>query len=92
MFVGNFAWSLTQEQIARAFSGFGTIEAVNVPQANWGRNNNRGYAFVTFATPAEAAHVVSALHGRYIEGLYKNRDGLRVQYSAAAQPPPAPSP
>jgi RNA recognition motif-containing protein len=47
-----------------------------------GKRVNREFAFISYNTPEEAGNAIRCMHGRYIEGLTKDRDGLTVQYEA----------
>lgn len=54
-----------------------------------GKRVNREFAFISYTTPEEAGNAIRWMHGRYIEGLCKDQDGLTVQYEAqgVAKPP-----
>jgi hypothetical protein len=61
-----------------------------------GKRVNREFAFISYNSPDEAGNAIRNMHGRYIEGLAKDRDGLTVQYEAQGvgkptglQPPPS---
>lgn len=47
-----------------------------------GKRVNREFAFISYKSPDEAGNAIRAMHGRYIEGLTKDRDGLTVQFEA----------
>lgn len=47
-----------------------------------GKRVNREFAFISYSSPEEAGNAIRFMHGRYIEGLTKDRDGLTVQYEA----------
>eukprot|EP00879_Flechtneria_rotunda_P011422 GHRR01011931.1.p1 GENE.GHRR01011931.1~~GHRR01011931.1.p1 ORF type:complete len:174 (+),score=90.62 GHRR01011931.1:378-899(+) len=63
-----------------------------------GKRVNREFAFISFSSEAEAANAIAWMHGRYIEGLTKDKDGLTVQYEAQGlskqgpQQPPSAAP
>ncbi len=45
-----------------------------------GKKVNREFAFISYSTPEEANTAIHWMHGGYVEGLTKDRDGLTVQY------------
>jgi hypothetical protein len=47
-----------------------------------GKRVNREFAFISYTTPEEAGVAIRHMHGRYIEGITKDKDGLTVQYEA----------
>ena len=47
-----------------------------------GKKVNREFAFISYTTPEEAATAIRCMHGAYVEGLTKDKDGLTVQYEA----------
>jgi hypothetical protein len=47
-----------------------------------GKRVNREFAFISYSTPEEAGNAIYWMHGKYIEGLTKDKDGLTVQYEA----------
>lgn len=68
LFVDNLPFSTTAARLRPLFQGVGTVVSINVPQ-NIGRpGRNRGYAFVTMATPADAKEARSRLEGVQVDG------------------------
>ena len=55
-----------------------------------GKRVNREFAFISYSSPEEAGNAIRGMHGRYIEGLTKDRDGLTVQYEAQGVGKPGP--
>jgi hypothetical protein len=67
LFVGGLSWDTTSEALNAAFARFGTIEeAMVISDRLTGRS--RGFGFVTFATPAEAAQAVKEMNGADLDG------------------------
>lgn len=86
VFVGNIGWWVDEVQLKEYFQQYGSIIDI---QVMWntkllakGKRVNREFAFISFSTQEEAANAIRWMHGCYIEGLTKDRDGLTVQYEA----------
>jgi RNA recognition motif-containing protein len=47
-----------------------------------GKKVNREFAFISYSSQEEAATAIRCMHGTYVEGLTKDKDGLTVQYEA----------
>jgi RNA recognition motif-containing protein len=54
----------------------------NTRQLQKGKKINREFAFISYATPEEAQRAINFMHGKCLEGLTKDSDGLTVQYEA----------
>ncbi|KIV96300.1 hypothetical protein PV10_00182 [Exophiala mesophila] len=67
LFVGHLPFKATKEDIEQAFSSFGTVEHVKLPQDPKSSSRNRGIAFITFATSDEAQAAL-AMHQQDILG------------------------
>ena len=66
LFIGNLAFSATEQELEEAFGAFGEIqEAKIILDRETGRS--RGFAFVTFATDADANEAL-ALDGQNLSG------------------------
>jgi RNA recognition motif-containing protein len=62
VFVGNLAYSATEDDLRTLFAQSGIIKSVNVVRdRDTGRS--RGFAFVEMSTPSEAQRAISMLHG-----------------------------
>lgn len=67
LFVGNIAWSATDDQLKELFSQHGEIEdAVILKDKFSGRS--RGFGFVTFVNDADADKAIEALNDYELEG------------------------
>jgi hypothetical protein len=62
IFVGNFAYTTTQEELRQLFAAYGEVEHVHlVTERETGRS--RGFAFVTMANAPEARAAIAGLQG-----------------------------
>lgn len=67
LFVGGLAWETSDESLNGAFNQFGEIvEAKVITDRETGRS--RGFGFVTFENPNDAAAAMSAMNGRDLDG------------------------
>lgn len=67
LYIGNLAFSVTQDGLKEAFASFGDIEEVTlVTDRETGRS--RGFGFVTFANDEDADKAMSEMNGKEIEG------------------------
>lgn len=86
VFVGNIGWWVDDALLAEYFGRFGTITDMqvmwNTRQLSKGKKINREFAFISYGTPEEAQRAIGIMHGKCIEGLAKDSDGLTVQYEA----------
>ena len=65
VYVGNLAWSVTNQELQDLFTPFGAVESAQVvTDRDTGRS--RGYGFVEMAG-TNAAEAIAALNGREIE-------------------------
>ena len=71
----NLVFDLREKHLQAAFKRFGTILDLTVP-LNPSSNQNRGFAFVEYATRAEANEAITAMNG----AKYKGRN-LTVEFS-----------
>jgi hypothetical protein len=67
LFVGGLSWETTTEDLTTAFSRFGTIlDATVIFDRATGRS--RGFGFVTFDKPPDAAEAVKQMNGAELDG------------------------
>lgn len=67
LFVGGLSWDTEGEQLREAFSRFGALrEATVVADRDTGRS--RGFGFVTFENPADAAVAARQMNGAELDG------------------------
>ncbi|MEM9444930.1 MAG: RNA-binding protein [Verrucomicrobiota bacterium] len=67
LYVGNMAYSITENDIEEAFSQYGTVEEIKmVHDRDTGKF--RGFAFVQLNDPAAAKAAIEALDGQDFQG------------------------
>ncbi len=67
LYVGNLAFSLTENDIEDMFAAHGPVSEVNL-MLDRATGRPRGFAFVTMATPEAAQAAIQALNGQEVEG------------------------
>ncbi|MCX7866152.1 RNA recognition motif domain-containing protein [Limisphaera sp. VF-2] len=67
LFVGNLSYQTMESDLQEYFSQVGVVTSVNV-MFDRVTGKSRGFAFVEFATPEEAARAVEQLHNREFQG------------------------
>lgn len=67
IYVGNMAYSTTEETLRREFGAYGDVEEVAViNDRDTGRP--RGFAFVTMASDSEGRTAIEAMNGSDVDG------------------------
>jgi RNA recognition motif-containing protein len=72
LYVGNFSYSVTDEQLEKLFAPFGQVKQANVI-------GNKGFGFVEMSSVAEAEKAKDALNGTTFEGRTIRVDEARPQ-------------
>ncbi len=67
IFVGNLAFSAKEDDVYKAFTGFGTVSNVAIVMEKKGKKS-RGFGFVEMPDEQEALAAIAALHGKDILG------------------------
>jgi RNA recognition motif-containing protein len=67
LFVGNLAYQTMENDLQEHFSQAGAVTSVNL-MLDKVTGKSRGFAFVEFATPEEAAKAVEQFHGKEFQG------------------------
>ncbi len=67
LFVGSLPWSVSDEDLQKAFAVHGNVVSAKVVTDKETRRS-RGFGFVEFETEAEAAAAVQALNGTELKG------------------------
>jgi len=67
LYIGNLAFSVTEEALKKAFSEFGKIEEANVIVDKFSKRS-KGFGFVTFSDEASAKKAVAEMDGKDFEG------------------------
>jgi len=65
LYVGNLAFSMTEQELQTLFSAHGPVNEVHVPMDRES-GRPRGFAFVTMSTPEAAQAAILALNGKEI--------------------------
>ena len=67
LFVGGLSWDTNDQSLAAAFEAFGALtEAKVISDRDTGRS--RGFGFVTFEAPADAAKAIAEMDGSTLDG------------------------
>ena len=67
IYVGNLPWSVKDQDLADAFSEFGTVDRASViTERPSGRS--KGFGFVTMNEASEAQNAIEAMNGKEMEG------------------------
>jgi RNA recognition motif-containing protein len=67
LFVGNVAWSATEDDLRNLFSQQGEVEDLIILKDKF-TNRSKGFGFVTFANEDDANNAVSELNGFNLNG------------------------
>lgn len=67
LYVGNLAWTVTDQDLQEAFSEAGKVESAQVIMDR-ATNRSRGFGFVEMASDDAAETAVKKLNGRDIKG------------------------
>jgi RNA recognition motif-containing protein len=72
LYVGNFVYATTEEQLEQLFAEYGEVVQVNII-------GNKGFGFVEMSSSEEAEAAKEALNGTEIEGRTLRVDEARPQ-------------
>ena len=67
IYVGNLAYSVTEDDLRQAFSQFGTVTSANVITDKFS-GQSKGFGFVEMADNAEADAAIKALNDSALKG------------------------
>jgi cold-inducible RNA-binding protein len=67
LFVGNLSYQTKDSDLQTYFAQAGTVTTVNLMLDKF-TGKSRGFAFVEYATPAEATKAVELFHGKEFQG------------------------
>jgi RNA recognition motif-containing protein len=67
IYVGNLAYSLTEDIIRGMFEEFGEVESAKVIMDRY-TGRSKGFGFVEMPSNSEADQAIKALNGKFIEG------------------------
>lgn len=84
LFVGNIGSWVDEDALLGYFGKYGNVVDVqvmwNTKMLARGRRVNREFAFISYASPREAARAVHWLDGCRLPDLEKDRNGITVEY------------
>jgi RNA recognition motif-containing protein len=67
IYVGNMSFDMNEEQLRKAFEGYGEVSSVNIiTDRNTGQS--RGFGFVEMADKDEGMAAISGLNGQELDG------------------------
>jgi RNA recognition motif-containing protein len=78
LYIGNFSYSATDEQIEKLFSSYGEVVQVNII-------GNKGFGFVEMGNSEEAQKAKEALDGSSFDGRTLRVDEARPQKDRPAR-------
>ncbi len=67
IYVGNLAFTVTEEDLKKTFEGFGQVTSVNIIKDQYS-NQSKGFGFVEMPQSSEAEAAISALNGKELNG------------------------
>jgi RNA recognition motif-containing protein len=67
IYVGNLSFEVTEEDLKKAFEGFGQIESVKIIKDNY-TGRSKGFGFVEMSNNADAQSAIDALNDKEIKG------------------------
>ncbi len=67
IYVGNMAYSVTENDLKEAFAAFGTVTSANLIMDKFS-GRSKGFGFVEMASNAEADAAIKALNGTALQG------------------------
>jgi RNA recognition motif-containing protein len=76
IYVGNLAFSVTEEDLKKAFEAFGQVASSNVIKDQYS-NQSKGFGFVEMPESSEAKAAIAALNGKELNGRAINVNEAR---------------
>ena len=67
LYIGNLAYSVTDDALRTAFSAFGTVESATVVRDKMS-GRSKGFGFIEMSTEAEASEAIEKLNKSPFEG------------------------
>jgi RNA recognition motif-containing protein len=67
IYVGNLAYSVTDENLGAMFGEFGAVESAKVIIDKFS-NRSKGFGFVEMPNNSEADQAIKALNGKFLDG------------------------
>jgi RNA recognition motif-containing protein len=76
IYVGNLAYSVTEDDLQKAFEAYGQVSTVNIIRDQFS-NQSKGFGFVEMPEQAEAQAAISGLNGKELGGRAMNVNEAR---------------
>ncbi len=76
IYVGNLAYSVTEDDLRKAFEAFGQVASANVIKDQYS-NQPKGFGFVEMPEASEAQAAIAALNGKELNGRALNVNEAR---------------
>lgn len=67
IYVGNLTYEVTEEDLQKAFEGFGQVETVKIIKDNYS-GRSKGFGFVEMPDSAAAQSAIEGLDGKELQG------------------------
>ena len=67
IYVGNLAFTVTEEDLKKTFEAYGQVTSVNIIKDQYS-NQSKGFGFVEMPDSSEAQSAISALNGKELNG------------------------
>ncbi len=83
IYVGNLAYSVTEDELRQAFAQFGEVTRANVITDKYS-GQSKGFGFVEMSDKAAAEEAISALNGTDLNGR-----SIKVNEAKPREPRPA---
>jgi RNA recognition motif-containing protein len=71
IYVGNLAYSVTEEDLKKAFEAFGQVASASVIRDQYS-NQSKGFGFIEMPESSEAKAAISVLNGKELNGRSLN--------------------
>ena len=71
IYVGNLAYSVTEEDLKKAFEAFGQVESVSVIKDQYS-NQSKGFGFIEMSDSSQAKAAINGLNGKEMNGRNLN--------------------
>ena len=79
VYIGNLARSVTDRQLTKLFSPFGTVNWASIVRDKLG-NVSQGFAFVEMDSCEHAAKAIIGLNGLLVRGKYLKLDQAKCRH------------
>jgi RNA recognition motif-containing protein len=81
IYVGNLAYSLTEDELANEFANYGEVTSAKIIVDRENNNRSKGFGFIEMSDDAAAQKAIEELNGKEVAGR-----NLRVNEAKPRQP------